>query len=513
MPNGNRQQLNGSVSERALPKRNPRTKKFVPGLVGKVTAVRGPQNRPKDWIDPDLPVSLPQRPRRQKKWRKKTSSASSSTASASLPSLPNLSAKFGEDIGFRGSANVPIVPTYVGAEEYVNALLNTFTANPARIPEVGNHIPTEAYKAPLQSVALTVQNGTVDDGSICFFLRGDTMNTITLPGSISAAHAPDWNSTVSYSTYSPFTSSYFSRPISCAARIKVFPTGDPHVLTINSHRVQPTTLAVALANPATMLTSFTNVGPTALHKTAFDGSEVSAPATGFHAQFITTRTMNQLEATKWVQCGTDRSYSSQEGWCVWIYGLRSTDRVQLEWTAIAEYVSTLLGPVSAASVAVCSATSTSADAASVLSDRYVNSDTDRRVNQNKDSWLPPSWQAYWNTVVNGDSVQRAAEMINQAYQAYDYMTAFFHVDGNPEPLRLHPGYFSKNPAITAALALSTPPAGDDHFQDERKTGGLDSTFHSVSASDTESSNVANPRATGGPPPRSGRLSVPVANPK
>jgi len=387
-----------------------------------------------------------------------------------------------------------LVDAYVAASGYVAALLNPFSTPAARLPEIGNNTPTEAYKSIIQTLDLTISDASVggSDGSVAFALQGDSYQTILIPSAIaSTTHAVTWTDSGTYNvhTYDSYTSDFWTRPVCMSARLTVYPVGDEHTITVSSHRIPPGTQAGVIYAASTKLTAFTNIGCTAFQKAYLDGVDRNMRATGAKVQFVTSRSNSHANATAWTAVGGGRSTNRQEGWCVWVHGLRAEDRVQLEFLGHHEMISTSNPPLHPDSVAMPETTATSADAATGFMDRYVNAESDRRFGGK--SWFPPTWAQYWNSVVNGDAVHlalqglRAATVIAGLYYGGGYAL----IDG--QHTKLHPAYYGRT-------SVPIP---------EEKDGSNNDDFPSLTGSDPTAANAVKSGAL--PTPRVGRLSVPV----
>jgi hypothetical protein len=310
-----------------------------------------------------MPKSLPQRQPRKRKQQ----------LTVGVPRSLALARTGANDFGASISTGY-VYNGYQAAKNYMRAL-----ADPIGTPEGLVHIldpytsiPCEAGKNQGSS-NLTIYNGTsAADGSLCFLLRGDSYSTIVFPATISAAHAVTWTGFSKLDTYSPYTSGFANRAILSFAKINIFQTGDPHVITLHAYRAPPNGVATQYGAGPTQ----TNYGCTQLQISQFQGTDQIVKP-GDSIEFMSHETRGTGDFLAWGSTGSERGANGNVGHFIWLYGLRSTDRVELVYGSFNEfYPLTAIQSVLSTPAAV-EATSYAADitlaAASSLTD--VGADT------------------------------------------------------------------------------------------------------------------------------------------
>lgn len=303
----------------------------------------------------------------------------------------------------------------------------------ARLIDPVETIPCEANKN-MAMLNLTIFNGTsAADGSTAFLLRGDTYATVYTPATISAAHAVTWAGGTARNTYAPYTVNYYCRPVVTFAQVHVFQTGDPHVVSICSYRVPPNALATMYANcPAA-----TNVGVDTLLREARWGTETDL-LPGKTALFVSHTTRGTYDRGVWVAVTSDRGETSMLGTAVWLYGLRSTDRVALTYGSHAEYLSAVVSvsPHNASTLAAVAPNSAANDLMLQFSDAKQGVGGDHTIVPASGSSLNVA-----NKVVNKMWYEKGMDTLDNALEAVadivsrDYGGALNAVRGAIKPWR------------------------------------------------------------------------------
>lgn len=256
------------------------------------------------------------------------------------------------------SSPIRIIDGYAAGKDFVKGLGDPWAApgGTMRVVDPWTSLPTESYKYT-NSMNLPIANGTTAaDGSTAMMIRGDTLQTLYVPAGIDAAHAITWAGGAGYSTYAPYTSGYYNRPVCTMVRIRVLQTGDAHVVTVCSYRVLPATIATQIGvGPAS-----TNVGVTAALREAYQGSEIDLPHSCTldvvcHASRATTDYFN------FTTTGSDRTIYGFAGGFVWLFGLLSTDRVEVQYGAHTEFMPITSAQPLLGGLGMVQATSGSAD--------------------------------------------------------------------------------------------------------------------------------------------------------
>lgn len=239
----------------------------------------------------------------------------------------------------------PVIEPYHAAAVYASNLFTPWDANDGDLRMIGleSCIPNEA-KVAKGSVNLTIFNGTTGaDGSVAFLLRGDTFQTVTLPATISAAHAITWSGGFSYNTYGSYTSNYNHRPVLTYAIVRVIESDVDHSVDACSYRIFPGTVANQLAACPTVTNA--GVDPT-LSRTSGAHQEILHPRGPMLYPVTNRLSRTSTDREFYNQVTIDRTVYALTGTVVWLYGLRSTDRVELCFMSAAEYLgSTATGPL------------------------------------------------------------------------------------------------------------------------------------------------------------------------
>jgi hypothetical protein len=209
----------------------------------------------------------------------------------------------------------------------------------------------------MASSNLAIYNGTTAaDGSLAILVRGDPYHMIIKPASIDAFHAITWSGYSTLDAYGSYTSSWGTRPVLCFAYVTVFQTGDPHVITAHSYRSPPAIIGTQIGTGPTQ----TNYGVTSTQRTLYQGLD-SGIVPGNAAKVMCHQSRGSADVFLWNQCTSDRGASAYEGTYFWLFGLKSTDRVEMTYGAYAEYY-----PLSAA--VVLGSAPTAVSASSMVSD-------------------------------------------------------------------------------------------------------------------------------------------------
>jgi hypothetical protein len=234
------------------------------------------------------------------------------------------------------------VEPYDAAKQYVKALHNPFDmpSGEAHVLDPFTAVPCEAVKHGGLSMP-TIHNGaSAADGSVAFFVRGDALATIYYPASIDASSNVTWTGGTVLDTYGTYTNAYYYRPVVTFARIKVFQTGDPHVVTVCSYRLNP----FSTATQAAASVAKTSGGVTTAQREWLSGVESElAPDSSYDVVCHASR--GTVDQFIWTTATVDRGINGFMGACVWLYGLRSTDRVEITYGSHAEFM-----PVNATAV-------------------------------------------------------------------------------------------------------------------------------------------------------------------
>lgn len=238
-----------------------------------------------------------------------------------------------------GDYPVEVAPTlvldgYTATKNYINGLLNPWLVAPGSVvvndPFSNIQLERDTIR---QGFSIPVSNGTTAaDGSVAFLLRGDTFQTIVMPASIDAAHAITWTGGAAYSTYGSYLSTWYNRPAMTMARVRLYVTGDPHEILANCYSVNGATTVTQIALGPTAA----NVGVSQALRDTRRGSSTELRG-GQTIDLITHMARGSTDYFAFTTVGQDRSSSGFAGIFFWLYGLRSTDRVELSYGSHAEY--------------------------------------------------------------------------------------------------------------------------------------------------------------------------------
>jgi len=260
-------------------------------------------------------LKQPRRPPPQVLWHLPTRDQTEAALNESVPSV----APIGKTID-----------AYKNAENYIVGLDNPFDApfGSMRLIDPYQALPVEGVKVSILE-NLAIANGTAAaDGSVALILRGDTYKTVLLPGAIASNHAITWagGSTYSLIDNTIYTSAaYYTRLVCSAVRIHAMITGDPHPISAYSYRITPNSYSTQLA----LGVASTNLGLSLTDRHYAMGAEALLPASG-SIEFTSHGSRGYTSEYAWANPTTDRTTNSLLGYCIWLFGLRSTDRVQLE---------------------------------------------------------------------------------------------------------------------------------------------------------------------------------------
>lgn len=287
-------------------------------------------------------------------------------------------ASFGNnDYSPEGNSSLVLEP-YRAALDFASALDHPWSAvsGSARLIDPLQTIASEAAKHS-ETTNVTVHNGaTAADGSIAFILRGDTKDTIFFPASIDAGSTVTWAGGTGRNTYGTYSSGFYVRPVVTFVKLHVYQTGDAHPISLMSMRLMPAVVATQYG----VAIDKTSSGPSQLEKDLLGGTEtVLNPES--EASFRSHASRGTADYYSWTTVGADRGASSFAAYCIWAYGLRSTDRVEIEYGSHAEYMpnATVPTPLHPDSIGAVMSNSAAADVSMALADTMVATGKDQRV--------------------------------------------------------------------------------------------------------------------------------------
>lgn len=451
-----------------------------------------------------------------------TSKAGGPKAQASAPRGKNLRAappKVRRPRGqLRGGANEgegaypmaeePTLLPYETAYAYVMCTLDPFDEPPAHQAELGATCPSELAKQGPNQLNLTIANGTTAaDGSVALLFRGDLINTVYLPASISAAHAITWAGGTGYNNYSPYTSSYQYRATSYGYRLTLFTAGDTHSVLLSSIRLLPGSTATMYGRCPTS----TNVCTTAVQKRDCDGMD-RVMENGDSFTFVSSAAISRSWAVGYSAVATDRGVAGLEGWGVWLYGLTSTDRVTLEYVANIETISTETTPVVASNVSTVVNTANSLDVANAMQTRIANSALDTPVSK------AGNWRNIIDSVkANYSGILKSVSVADKIVSAMNKINSFIGLPswligkGWSGPVMVnwpkgidgldfypHPDYLRKLGWMMRAQSILRRPALPLSETDERRPSTFEEVEHKDAADDFPRVAADTPRLSAAP---------------
>jgi len=272
-----------------------------------------------------------------------------------------------------------VIQPYDAAANFVVGLEDPWgsPSGSLRINDPQSTIPCESTKNSVTK-NLTIYNGTTAaDGSLALLFMGSTYHSMYEPATVSAAHAITWVGGTSTSTDGSYNAGYYNRPVIIYARLRVVQTGDPHVVTGYSVRVLPATSPTMYGTCPTA----TNIGITQAQRDWLFGTEATLPVDAtvdirLHCSRGTTSYYS------WTQVGSERAADGFAGSCFWLYGLRSTDRVEVMVGSHAEYlpVSTAAAPLSLGNFGAVQSASSASEVATATAEATTSAGRDLTVN-------------------------------------------------------------------------------------------------------------------------------------
>jgi len=247
------------------------------------------------------------------------------------------------------------IPPYDAASAYVYGIDNPWLAPAGSLHVLDPNTTTPCESAKYTVVVnLAVTNGSTScDGSLAFLLRGEPKAGLVQPLSISGGHVITWTGgpTTDLYTTATYSANYYVRPVVTFARVRIFKVGDPHAVSVMSYRIMPDSASNQIAYCPTAA----SLGVTTAQRTYMAGSETLMPDNAL-MDFKTHQSRGSVDYFTWSAPNTARNSSGFMATVVWMYGLRSTDRVEVEFGSHVEFCPVFLGsaaPVVLSSVQTC----------------------------------------------------------------------------------------------------------------------------------------------------------------
>jgi len=317
-----------------------------------------------------------------------------------------------------------------------------------------DNVPTEAAKTGPLLLNLPIYNGasTAADGSFAFIIRGDSYGTIIRPATISASHAVTWTGGTLLSTYAPYTVQYYSRIITSYARLRFYCVGDPHNISLSAFRIQPQGVSGTMSVGCT----YTNVGCTENQLRAFGGFDTTM-APGAIMTFQCNQAQSSFSRSQFMQIGSERGTNSNAGWCIFGYGLKSTDRLALDYGSYFECMSYTDAPLNINTVGNVRSSAVAADAIESIMGASASQPTYSATDSIWDRMIGAASTAinkFAQITSNSDVIEKLSPHIRNLWG----IGTPFVMAVRPADLRskIHPGYYKRGSDSPPEALPQTP---------------------------------------------------------
>jgi hypothetical protein len=267
------------------------------------------------------------------------------------------------------------------------------------------------------------------------------------------------------------------------ARIRYHSVGDPHSIVVNALRVPAAAIASQIAWPS--LPAETSSFVSSIGFEAYGGISVALEKSGDTASFVAHIARTDTDRETFYNVNADRGAAGMLAWVVWIYGLRSTDQIALDYGSHAEYVanSSAVAIVNPGLIGAVSPNGAASDLVGVVSDTVTATGRDGGLKP-PDSMFKRVVNALWSEKAR-DTLDNSAEAIagiisgnylgagKSIARAIQPWLLYNHTVKTPDGLcTIHPGYYAKMQPSISNGTRSEPTRVDD-TDHERKDEDYD----------------------------------------